>query len=585
MLRMRLTQNERGIALITVLLVALVVGAISVGAALIMTNISLINRYNERQLALEAIADAGIEVGRSALNGNYSLYPDTAYNVLESGAAVVDAGGASIPNVRRWVYVGPTGITSGQYGVFGSVVSVAEDDFGNRVVRRGEIAQESFAKFAYFTDIEPSNISFGGGDQLFGPVHTNSYLKIYSSGATFWGPVTTALTVQGGQYGTFAQGYTEGVPPIPMPQTADLVKLRNQAQSGNTSISGNTLGGQGEASTRIEFIAIDLNGDGDVNGANEGFFRVYQSADPNWVTGEYPSDYSRRYLKNSENCGHYHADGSFVVADDHPSEPSSDSWQDAISDSDRRCYLGGSDSLSGGFNASDGRGQWLRWPGAVSPLVAGRADGQYLFPLSRQLNPGFKGVIYVEGKVAISGVLRGQVTLAATTEIIIADDVTYATDPGAGTCNDMLGLFSGGDVVVADNTINAPVYGSGRRGYLTYDDSKDEFIHGIVLALDIFTVERYWSGPTSTEWCETRRWGRGCLYLSGGIIQRTRGAVATLRSSGGTGNLKRYSYDQCAFTNPPPYFPTTGYFFRSRYYEVDPVGFDVDAYYRSLTPN
>lgn len=588
MLRMRLTQNERGIALITVLLVALVVGAISVGAALIMTNISLISRYGERQLSLEAIADAGVEVGRSAVNGDNTLYPDTAYNVLESGATVVDAGGATIPNVRRWVYVGPTGITSGQYGVFGSVVSVAEDDFGNRVVRRGEIAQESFAKFAYFTDVEPSNISFGGGDQIFGPVHTNSYLKIYPSGATFWGPVTTALTVQGGQYATFAQGYTEGVTPIPMPETADLVKLQAQAQAGNTAISGNTQGGSGEASTRIEFIAIDLNGDGDVNGANEGFFRVYQSTDPNWVTGEYPSDYTTNFLRNSVNCGHYHDDGSFVVADVHPGEPSSDSWVDAVSDSDRRCYLGGSDSLSGGFDANDGRGQWLQWPGAVNPLVAGRPDAQYLFPITRQLNPGFKGVIFVSGKVAISGVLRGQVTLAATAEIIIADDVTYATDPGAGTCNDILGMFSGGDVVIADNTINAPVYGArpqdGGLGYATYDDSKDEFIHGIVLALDIFTVERYWTGPTQTEPCETRVWGRGCLYLTGGIIQRTRGAVATLRSVGGTGNLKRYSYDQCAFSNPPPYFPTTGIFFRSRYYEVDPVGFDVDAYYQSLTP-
>ena len=39
----------------------------------------------------------------------------------------------------------------------------------------------------------------------------------------------------------------------------------------------------------------------------------------------------------------------------------------------------------------------------------------------------------------------------------------------------------------------------------------------------------------------------------------------------GTGYVKRYSYDRCAVTNPPPYFPTTGRFEDNRYYELDPV--------------
>ena len=60
----RLIRNERGIALITVLLVTLVVGVISVGAALISTNSALINRYSDRMSVLEAVADAG---GKNAL--------------------------------------------------------------------------------------------------------------------------------------------------------------------------------------------------------------------------------------------------------------------------------------------------------------------------------------------------------------------------------------------------------------------------------------------------------------------------------------------------------------------------------------
>jgi hypothetical protein len=458
------------------------------------------------------------------------------------------------------------------------------------VVRRGEIQQESFAKYAYFTDIEPSTISFGGGDQIFGPVHTNDYLKIYSSGATFWGPVTTAKTVQGAAYGTFAQGYKENVAPIPMPSTADLNKLKAQATAGNTAFTSSTAGTSGQATMRIEFVAIDLDGDGQVNGDNEGFIRVYKSTSANgagasWVTADLPS--SGTGLQKSVNCGHTETSGLFNVFNNHGTS-GSDKWQNAVVSPGRRCYLGGAPELSNGFVANDGSGAWQAWPGAVSGLLAARPDKAYLFPITRALNPNFKGVIFVTGKVVLSGVLRGRVTVAATDEIIIGDDLTYATDPGAGTCNDIMGLFSGTDVVIADNTINSPVDAKGDGNYYTFDESRDEFIHAVVLALSNFTVENY-DAPTSlnartAEACEGNNWGRGCLYLTGGIIQSQRGAVGTIWSTGGTGYVKRYSYDACAYTSPPPYFPTTGVFARGRYYEVDPVGFDVAAYYKMLTP-
>lgn len=574
--------NERGIALVVVILVALVVGVIAAGAALVSSNASLVSKYSERLSSLESVADAGLEEARARVNGNKALYPDSAYAVLEDGVNVTDATGAIIPNVRRWTYVGPTGVTSGQYGVFGSIVVLVKDAFGNSVVRRGEVVQESFAKFAYFTDIEPANISFGGGDQIFGPVHTNDLLKIYSSGATFHGPATTAKTVQGAQYGTFKQGYTEYVARIEMPQTAELAKLKAQAQAGSTVFVGSIGGGKGQATTRIEFVAIDLNGDGRVTGTDEGFVRVYQSNDAAWVVGDLPADYATNRMRNSANCGHYHADGTFMTARNHGTT-GTDSWTAALSSSTRRCYPGGSDSLFGSFQGNDGTGAWLQWGGSVSPALAGRADAQYLFPITRALNPSFKGVIYVEGKVAVSGVVRGRVTVAATGDIILADDLVYATNPGAGTCADVVGLFAGGDILVADNALNAPVVPTSGANWFTYDDTKDEFIHAVLLTLGIFTVDNYAAGATTAEACESKLWGRGCLYLTGGIIQRTRGAVGTIGGTGGTGNLKRYSYDACAYSDPPPYFPTTGHFARGRYYEVDPTGFDVNKYFKLLT--
>ena len=78
------------------------------------------------------------------------------------------------------------------------------------------------------------------------------------------------------------------------------------------------------------------------------------------------------------------------------------------------------------------------------------------------------------------------------------------------------------------------------------------------------------------ESCGATVWGRGCLLLTGGIVQRTRGPVGT---AGGTGNLKRYSFNSCALTDPPPYFPATGHFARNRFYELDPVGFNVATWF------
>jgi hypothetical protein len=604
---LRYARNERGIALITVLLVAMVVAVISVSAAMISSTANLINAYGDRQSKLEAAADAGIETVRSALNGDKTLYPASGYATFESEATVYDAAGAAIPGLKRWLYAGPTGITSGQYGVFGSVVAVVEDATGNKVVRRGEIVQESFAKYAYFTNIEGS-IVFANQDQIWGPVHSNDQIKINNSTPVpqviFHGPVVTASNITNKNKGQFDQGYTEYGPNIPLPTTADLDKLRTQATAGGVAFVNNNNGNAGQSEMRIEFVAVDVNNDGFKNGTDEGFIRVYTSANEAWVVASRPT--TGTGLQNSPNCGHmgvagkWHA-GNFATAAAHTGSSSSGNdpnttvgsgyWQSALTSSTRKCFLGGADSLWAGqqFTANDGTGSWMPRPGgmATAPNLSGlppavqRPDTLYLFPITRAANPAFKGVIFVDGKVAISGQLRGRITLAATGNIVIADDVKYVTDPGAGTCTDILGLFSGADVILADNTLNAPSQAVGSSTYYTFDDTKDEYIHGVVLALDNFTVENYNSGASNHEDCGTANNGRGCLYLSGGIIQRQRGAVGLV---GGEGYIKRYSYDTCGLTNPPPYFPTTGRFARGHYYEVDPTGFDIVAFYNLLTP-
>lgn len=567
----RMIDNERGIALVVVLLVVVAVAAIIAGSALLSSSTSLIARHEARLGVLETAADAGLEEARSSINGNKALYPDSGFDTLEAGVTVYAADGTPIPNVQRWLYAGPSGVTTGQYGVFGSILSVTQDVQGDRVVRRSEVNQESFAKYAYFTTME-NNIQFANGDQIFGPVFSDDYINIASSGAVFNGPVATAKSVNGKSFGVYKQGVKEGAAFIPMPTTADLFKLKGQATIGGTAIVSPTLGTEadGQATTRIEFVSVALNGN-DSTQDGDGFMKVYQLTNPSdiwWVVGD---------AKTAQQAK---GDSTGVLTSSNCQLSTIGVGKQAT-----RCYLGGSDSLNSpkGFQAVDAHGHWLPWVGPVDPrLSALRNDANYLWPINRATNPNFRGVVYVDGRVAVSGTLRGRLTLAASGNIIIADDLNYQTNPGAANCADILGLFSGADIVVADNLLNDPAPGVSTVTSPRSWGAPNTFFDGFVLALGSFRAENYNKGSRNAETCGTVSNGRGCLFINGGVIQTSRGAVGLTT---GEGYVKRYSYDACGATNPPPYFPTTGHFLRGHYYEVDPTGFDVTAYWGLLIPH
>jgi hypothetical protein len=583
----RHARNQDGIALLFVLLLAAALAALALAAVSLSGNARLITLHEERQDEMEAAADAGLETVRARVNANRTLFPDSGYVTVENNVPVTDAAGTVVPGLRRYTYAGPIGVSTGQYGVFGAIVSEVRFGNGDRLVRRADVVQESFAKFAYFTNIEPADIAFGSGDVITGPVHSNDEIKIYPSRATFRGPgsVTTARYIEGKGYGTFVEGYEEGVGRIELPQTTELVRLRAQAAAGGTAFTEPTGGGADEPRIRIEFLTADLDQDGNLD-PDEGFFRVYVSRQGMWMMAYQPG----AGWQGTPNCGFRNAAGQFISAQEMPGGTPT-AKRPFMRQANAFCYLGGDPRLNdglpdGAFLAEDATGAanqgWVRRPfaipGALPPGLATRADRDFLFPLSRSYNANFKGVIHVTGDVAVSGVVHGRLTIAATETIFIPDDLRYAIEPGVVACEgaDMVGLFSGEDVVVADNMINTPMDVGGTGGFRTYDDTSSEFIHGVILALNIFTVRNFNAGPDDAERCEGTARGRGCLFLSGGVIQSTRGAVGTTT---GTGYLKRYSYDSCARSNPPPYFPTTGRFSRSRYFEVDPAGFDVRAYY------
>jgi Tfp pilus assembly protein PilX len=624
-------RDRRGIALITTLLVSFAVSAIALAAVMMTLNATLVGKNSERASTVDAAALSGLEEARSRVNGNRALYPVSGYTTLESNVPVKDANNVVIPNLTRSTYVGPSGITTGQYGIVGSIISLTRDAFNNKVVRRLEINQESFSKFSYMTDIEKDTLgtvlSFLNNDQVRGPVHTNDTIRIASTGATFYDQVTSAVSSMIGQsYGTFAKPPQLSVARIPMPTVADLNRLDSLAQVGNSRFTGSTAGDGGEARTRIQFLTIDV---GVANGGVQGFFRVYQGLDETFVSASLPitSTVTGGYLELSRNCGdstgivapiflaaQYH-DTTSSVAHKHGIIGTTNANKIARRDASltpaagltTRCYLGGDSVLTKpgaganwliAANQPDG-GAWVQAPSsiqtslaALGTVITNRPDRNYLFPLSRAWNPNFKGVIYVAGKVILDGVIHGRVTVAASGSIIFGDDVTYYQNPATRDCTsgDIAGYFSGQSIIVSNNTMNASQtlntdgsqIASPAGTFRSYSLTKDETIHGFFLTLKTFGAESYGVGSNNAEVCSTggtSTVGRGCLNTYGGLIQKNRGAVTQTVAGGGTGYAKRYQYDACGATDPPPYFPTTGFFVKNRFYEMDPTRFNVAGWY------
>jgi len=296
----RHARNQDGIALLFVLLLAAALAALALAAVSLSGNARLITLHEERQDEMEAAADAGLETVRARVNANRNLFPDSGYVTVENNVTVTDAAGNVIPGLRRYTYAGPIGVSTGQYGVFGAILSEVRYGNGDRLVRRADVVQESFAKFAYFTDVEPAEIAFGSGDVITGPVHSNDEIKIYASRATFRGPgnVTTARYIEGKSYGTFVEGYEEGVARIELPETAELNRLRAQATAGGTAFTEITGGNADEPRIRIEFLTVDADQDGNLD-EDEGFFRVYQTRQGAWLMGYIPG----AGWTGSPNCG------------------------------------------------------------------------------------------------------------------------------------------------------------------------------------------------------------------------------------------------------------------------------------------
>jgi hypothetical protein len=186
-----------------------------------------------------------------------------------------------------------------------------------------------------------------------------------------------------------------------------------------------------------------------------------------------------------------------------------------------RSYTGNIDIDLRGGTAADNDGYALVYAGGTLIDSVSLADA------------GFNGAITSTGQVNVSGVLDGKLSIGSNTNIYVTDNIFYE-NRDLTTSNDLLGLVSEQNVIVANNLPN---------------QSDCEIDASVFARSGSFTVEDYNSGSP-----------RGRLYVNGSVVQDSRGEVGTFQNGQNTiktGFNKSYRYDE-RLNDPnfrPPFYP------------------------------
>ncbi|MEW5916833.1 MAG: hypothetical protein AB1762_10520 [Gemmatimonadota bacterium] len=266
--------NRRGSALMLVLLFTLALGGLAISAIYMNGTTTVVSKLYERERDYRYAAEWALAMGKSQISKDTTLIlPDSLYIPLMTNVKPTTVGGQPIPLVRVDLYAGLSGVTSGQYGRAVSLVAVASDSSGARHVRRLELLAENFAVYAVFVDNWQAGLCYTTGEIIRGRAHSNTNWVSCSSspGPIYTDSVSAVTTITG--TAQYQKGNFPNFVRINYPTNAWLNKMINLATGAGyniTPVATATRGG-----SRMEFVAIDLNGDGDVTDMTEGFFRIF----------------------------------------------------------------------------------------------------------------------------------------------------------------------------------------------------------------------------------------------------------------------------------------------------------------------
>ena len=308
---------RRGGAIILVMLTAAGLAALALSAIFMSSSSVLMTKYYDKERDFRYAAEQAIQLGKSRMQEDTSFHlPDSGYVQVMTNAQLTDAYGNPVPHVRVNLYAGHTGNYTGQFGSFASLVAEAHDTLGNtRYIRRLEMEEDNFARFAMFTNQFSGGLCYGTGEFIKGVGMSNQLWN--SCGSPIYYDTISAHTTVGGGAPTYIHGKKSGVPIIPMPTVAKLAALPTYAANANYSFTSASKG------MRLEFVAINLNPSGTdttETDDNEGFFRVFAETAGTggaWKAAGAGLNRSRVYYADSvagwsvynDQCGDWHTVG------------------------------------------------------------------------------------------------------------------------------------------------------------------------------------------------------------------------------------------------------------------------------------
>jgi hypothetical protein len=268
---------RRGSALMLTMIFTLALGGLAISSIYMGASTQMLSKLYDRERDYRYAAEWALAIGESRITVDTAfVLPDSLYVQLMNGQTVTDATGQVVPKVKVDLYAGVGGQSSGQYGRFVELVAVAYDNGGARHVRRLELQAENFARYAMFVDLWPSAACYATGEILRGRAHSNQAWKNCSSapGVIHTDTVSAVTTVNG--VGQYQSAKINGTPVVPYPSVAKLSWMPGYASSANLSFSPAATSGS-TGGSRMEFTAVDLDGDGALTGPAEGYFRVFDA--------------------------------------------------------------------------------------------------------------------------------------------------------------------------------------------------------------------------------------------------------------------------------------------------------------------
>jgi hypothetical protein len=288
MTRLRKKLGRRGSALMLTLVFTFALGGLAISAIYMAGSTTILSKLYDRERDYRYAAEWALALGKSRLTLGTDTLPDSLYMQILNGATVTDAGGQAVPKVKVDLYAGVGGNSTGQYGRFAELVAVAYDNGGARHVRRLELQAENFARYAMFVDQWPTGACYTTGEIIRGRAHSNQNWKSCAGapGATYTDTVSATIAVLG--TGQFASARINGATAIPFPSVAKLSWMPGYASAANLSLTpAPKVGSKG--GSRMEFVAVDLDGDGFATGPAEGYFRVFDARGGTGTSNPYES--------------------------------------------------------------------------------------------------------------------------------------------------------------------------------------------------------------------------------------------------------------------------------------------------------